>query len=157
MLLVIWEFDYFSTLWLFVLRKLFVKFFWTEIPLRSVTRNLSWLFCLAVSLLVIYDYEIFTSSLLVYIFPLSLRLKSFYYLLVEIELWARKDIDGCLDNVTPTKKSNFLSSKHVGLLCGYLYRELITTCLNWLDTLIESGKLKVPALIFLYVYLTSLD
>lgn len=56
MLLFICEVDYFRTRWLFVLRKFVVlkMLFWIEIPLRSVTRNLSWLFWRAVSLLVIW-------------------------------------------------------------------------------------------------------
>lgn len=81
----------------------------------------------------------------------------FSYLKVEVELWGRKHKEGCLDKLTYKKNSNPFNSEHVGRLWGYLYRELMTTSLNWLETFIFSGKLNIPALIFLYVYLTSLD
>ena len=112
-----WGF-YLRILWLLALLKFVFSLFRREEILRSVARNLSWLFCLAVSLLI-------NNSLLVYSLPLSLN--SFSSFAIETDAWVRKETDGCRERLTPTKKSKSWSSLLFGLLCGSFCRVLNIT------------------------------
>lgn len=142
-----WEFvHYWRILWLFARRMwllLLLVWLWPvmllpplsifrrEIPLRSVARNLSWLFCLAVSLLVPYINHTITRSLLVNTLPLSLRLRSLSSLFPEfIVMDARIEVEGCLVKLAFEKKSNFFKSELVGRLCGYFCKQELISCLR---------------------------
>ena len=47
--------------------------------------------------------------------------------MIEREVCPLKDMDGCLDKLTPTKKSKIFSSRLVGLLCGSFCKALRIT------------------------------
>lgn len=53
---------------------------------------------------------------------------------MDIDVCALNEIEGCLDRLTPMKKSKHFNSEQVGLFCGYFYRQLSTTCLKLDET-----------------------